>query len=141
MARKEVWRRLTDYPDYEVNSRGHIRHSRSKQKLIQEKGLISGVYKLWHRGDAKKFKGSDLAKQYFPELQGGGRKVEWRQLENFPDYELSEIGIVRNIKTQYDLPILRMSGYDAKVALWRDGERATYSLADLIAETFSKASA
>lgn len=136
MASREVWRRIHDFPDYEVNSRGHVRRAGTRQKLIPEKGLIDNVVKLWHKGDPKKFKISDLVKKYFPELDEEGSPIDWRQLEDFPDYEIAEFGGVRNRSTKYELPVLAMAGYEAKVALWKDGERGLYGVAKLIEETF-----
>lgn len=137
MAR-EIWHRITDFPDYEVNSRGHVRFFRNKQKLIPERGLITGVYKLWNQGDAKKIKAIDLLNRYFPELQEGGRQVEWRQLVNYPDYEASETGIIRNRSTKYEIPILRLGGFEPRVALWKNGVRNVCFLVQIMSDTFSK---
>jgi hypothetical protein len=133
---REIWRRIVEAPNYEINSRGHIRIAGNGKKLIPEKGLIGNSFKLWHKGDPKKYKAADLLRKYFPELMEGGRPIEWRTLEEFPDYEVSAIGTVRNIKTRYELPIIRTNGLDAKVALYKDRERGVYILNDLIKATF-----
>jgi hypothetical protein len=135
---REIWHRIQNFPNYEVNSRGHVRRVGSTQKLIPESGLIGNVVKLWNKGDAKKVKTSDLVKQYFPELEEGGSPIEWRTLKDFPDYEVTPFGGIRNRSTKYDLPVLAMDGFEAKVALWKDGVRGTYGIAKLIEETFSK---
>jgi hypothetical protein len=134
---KDIWRRIIDYPDYEVNQKGHVRLASTRRRLIHEKGLIGNVVKLWHNGDAKRFRTSDLVAKYFPDEDKYGG-VEWRTLEKFPDYEINTIGIVRNLTTKYELPILQMKGYEAKVALWKDGERSSLFVKDLLAETFSE---
>jgi len=136
MSKKEEWRRIHNFPDYEVNARGHVRRAGSKQKLILEQGLIDQKVKLWHQGDPKKVKTSDLVKQYFPELQEGGSPVEWRQVESFPDYEVTVFGSVRNQYTKYELPVLAMAGFEARVALFKDGIREVRSVLGLIEEAF-----
>lgn len=136
MSKKEAWRRIHEFPDYEVNARGHVRRTGSNQKVALETGLIDQKVKLWHKGDAKKFKTSDLVAKYFPELQEGGSPVEWRQLKDFPDYEITVFGSIRNRATKYELPILAMAGYEAKVALWHDGIRDLVGVVSLIEETF-----
>lgn len=137
MARKEAWRRIHEFPDYEVNARGHVRRTGSNQKVLLEKGLIDQKVKLWHKGDAKKFKTSDLVLKYFPELQEGGSPVEWRQLKDFPDYEVTVFGSIRNRATKYELPVLAMAGFEAQVALWKEGNRNVCGIVKLIDETFT----
>jgi hypothetical protein len=119
-----------------VNSRGHVRRTGSNQKLIPERGLIGNVVKLWHKGDPKKFKTSDLVQTYFPELQEGGAPLVWKTLKDFPDYEGTVIGSIRNRSTRYELPIKMLDG-EAKVALWKDGVKKSYSITDLIESAFS----
>lgn len=134
---REVWRRIHNFPDYEVNSRGHVRRVGTSQKLIPQKGLIDNVVKLWHKGDPKKFKVSDLIRTYFPEMEEGGDPIEWKQLKDFPDYEVTVFGSIRNKDTKYELPILAMTGYEAKVALWKGGVRSLCAIMPLIEEAFS----
>lgn len=133
---REVWRRIHNFPNYEVNSRGHVRRTGSNQKLIPEKGLMDNVVKLWHKGDPKKFKTSDLIALYFPELHEGGAPVVWRQLKDFPDYEVTVFGSIRNRSTRYELPVSMRDG-EAKVALWKDKVKGYYGITGLIEEAFS----
>lgn len=136
MSKKEAWRRIHNFPDYEVNARGHVRRAGSKQKVMLQQGLIDQKVKLWHQGDPKTVNTSDLVKQYFPELQEGGSPVEWRQVESFPDYEVTVFGSIRNRHTKYELPVLAMAGFEAKVALWKDGIRHTPGVVMLIDGAF-----
>jgi hypothetical protein len=127
---KDVWRRILDSQDYEINQKGHVRQANTKKRVPLESGLKGERVKLWFNGDARTFVIRNLIKKYFPET------LEWRQLERFPDYEVSNIGTVRNLNTQFELPILQMRGYDAKVALWHDGTRSLCTVRELVDEIF-----
>jgi hypothetical protein len=127
---KEVWRRILESQDYEINAKGQIRLATTKKKVPLDSGLKGERVKLWFNGDARTFQIRHLIQRYFPET------LEWRQSEKFPDYEVSHIGTVRNLNTQFELPIMQMRGYDAKVALWHDGTRSLCTVRELVDEIF-----
>ena len=60
----------------------------------------------------------------------------WKQLLNFPGYEGSSEGRIRNIRTQHiQKPRANGKGY-LKVDLYKDSKRRNVKVSRLIAETF-----
>jgi hypothetical protein len=61
---------------------------------------------------------------------------EWKRLKNFPDYEGSTEGRIRNIRTQHILsPMLDRRGYP-QVSMYLDKKQRTVRVHKLIGETF-----
>lgn len=61
---------------------------------------------------------------------------EWKQLKNFPGYEGSTEGRIRNIRTQkIQKPIANDKGY-LKVDVYKNKRRRNVKVSRLIAETF-----
>ncbi len=61
---------------------------------------------------------------------------EWKPLKNFPDYEGSTEGRIRNIRTQHILsPILDIRGYP-QVSIYHDKKQRTVKVHKLIGDTY-----
>lgn len=63
-------------------------------------------------------------------------KEEWLELDGFPDYVISSLGNVFNIKTKAPRSFSRNQQGLVKVTLSRNGQLHTRSLAVLVAQTF-----
>lgn len=61
---------------------------------------------------------------------------EWRQLKNFPGYEGSTEGRIRNIRTQHILTPAPSPDGSIKVCLQKDGRQCSVKAKRVIAETF-----
>lgn len=60
----------------------------------------------------------------------------WKPLKNFPSYEGSTEGRIRNIRTQHILtPVIDENGY-AKISLRKDNKQYTVRVHRIIADTF-----
>ena len=59
----------------------------------------------------------------------------WAKIPNYPNYEISDHGRVRNINTNSVLKHKEARGYN-KVALYNDGQRRDMSIHRLVAEVF-----
>ena len=68
----------------------------------------------------------------------------WKVINDFPDYEVSDLGNIRNIKTQKILKphksyYLKMPGYEKyKVKLYKDKKAYNKSIHQLVAKAFLK---
>ena len=60
---------------------------------------------------------------------------DWQTIENFPDYEVSNLWKVRHKKTKVEL-IITFSGNNATVTLIKEGKRFTRSLSKLVVIAF-----
>lgn len=66
----------------------------------------------------------------------------WKMINDFPDYEVSNLGNIRNIKTQkilkpYKSYYLKMPGYEKyKVKLYKDKKAYNRSIHQLVAKAF-----
>lgn len=61
---------------------------------------------------------------------------EWKQLKNFPGYEGSTEGRIRNIRTQYIQKLIPNEKGYLKVGLYKDKKRHPVRAGRIIAETF-----
>ena len=61
---------------------------------------------------------------------------EWKQLKNFPGYEGSTEGRIRNIRTQHVLSPVASPDGSMKVSLQKDGRQRSVKVKRAIAETY-----
>lgn len=60
---------------------------------------------------------------------------EWRQISDFPNYEISNLGNVRNRKRQKQLSPFTSDGYN-QIILWSNGIRKHHRISRLVARMF-----
>lgn len=61
--------------------------------------------------------------------------MDWKQIEEFPNYEVSESGVVRNVNTKVELKHKIDKGYH-RVTLYDNGKPTRKPVHQLVAETF-----
>ena len=63
-------------------------------------------------------------------------KEQWKDIADFDNYEVSDLGRVRNKKTKRILRLVKDSGGYVQVNLYNDGERKSIKIHRLVASTF-----
>jgi hypothetical protein len=68
----------------------------------------------------------------FPDISGN---CEWKQIEDYPNYYVSTLGHIWNMKLQHVLPGWLRGGYKS-VSLMKDGKANIYSIHSLVCRAF-----
>ena len=113
----ERWKAFDDFSNYDISSEGRVRNKRTGRVL---KGKSSGnCIELVQNGRRKSFAPSVLKTLY--------NKEQWIPVNDYPNYEVSDRGNVRNVKTE-----ALMGGSSVQVGLSCDGKTKHFSRGRLV---------
>jgi len=128
---KEQWKRITNFPGYEVSDMGRVRSKkRGKMKLLKQHSNGKGYLQVSLRKDSKTHRKSvhHLVAQEFLLYY----KTElWSEISGFPGYEVSIYGRVRCGET-----IMRDTNDWPEVSLKRHGVSTSRYAANLVFDEF-----
>lgn len=117
---ESIWKKIEEYPGYEISNNKEIRNSKNQvinTKNLQFRTTVTVEIKNEETGDTQKkrvqkqVKICEVYKKYFPTEDTHSDK-EWVTLKEFPNYEITKCGLIRNKQTKHLLkPRLDSSGY------------------------------
>lgn len=119
----DIWKTLKEFPNYQVNISGDVRHIRTQTVLLEtvnHNGIPSYSLSKGNKTISRSWKG--LVYATFPELHFG-----WKDVPGFPNYQVSKDGRVRGKKHWKELP----STNSGVFILRRDGARHRWTLNEL----------
>ena len=125
------WKQLTDYTDYEVSDAGQVRNIKS-QKVLKIDMKHSGVVCCAHGKKKGSLSVAKLMRIYFPVVIDG---EDWKTIPDYPAYEASTTGRIRNLDKMNVLNPFDHCGY-LTVGLMRDGVNCQCRVHIMIASTF-----
>lgn len=132
VQRDGEWRPICDYPDYEINKRGEVYNKKNKRFISQINDCGCGKVSLYNNEGVRSRSINKLVIETFPPKHGS----EWREIHDYPDYEISIYGDVYSKKYGKILtPGVDTHGYYT-VSLYRDGVSRDKRINRLVAEAF-----
>lgn len=100
MEQEEIWKVIEGFPDYKISNKSHIWTNKSKQILKVNNGDI----KLYDENNLPFTKSVEkLKREHFQEITEG---EIWKDIEDFPDYQISNLG---NVWSKINSKYLKLS--------------------------------
>lgn len=132
IKRNEEWRSISDYPNYEINENGEV-YNKKNNKFISptnSRGCLKVT--LYNDSGGRSKSINTLLGDAFPVKHN----KEWKNIDGFPDYEISIHGDVYSKKGRKNLKLgTDTKGYST-ATLYNDGMPYDKRINRLVAEAF-----
>lgn len=143
--KKMIWADVPGFSHYEISSLGNVRHKDGITIFPKGKRMIITIY----QGDKKMAlplksiyrqafgidpkKRFDIAEMHAVLMEKSKNEVVWKEVVDYPNYEVSSKGEVRNKKSGR---ILRQFGKYSSVLLSRDGVERSFRVKTIYRKVF-----
>tara|TARA_B100001175_G_C19416476_1_gene593900 strand:+ start:98 stop:1123 length:1026 start_codon:yes stop_codon:yes gene_type:complete len=93
---EEIWKVINDFPGYQISNKGNV-WTNKRKKIIK---VFNGDVKLYDENKSSFTKSIEkLLREHFQEVN---KDEIWKDIENFPDYQISNLGNVwSKLNSQY----------------------------------------